>query len=69
MQFSPAFCHFLPLRSKHFPQHPVLKHPQSIFFSWDKKDKVSHPYKTGKITVQYIFVFTFLNMRREDKSF
>jgi hypothetical protein len=23
--------HFIPLRSKHSPQHPVLKHPQSMF--------------------------------------
>jgi hypothetical protein len=28
MQFSPAVCYLLSLRSKHFPQHPVLKHPQ-----------------------------------------
>jgi hypothetical protein len=27
MQFSPTFCHFISLRSKYFPQHPVLKHP------------------------------------------
>jgi hypothetical protein len=31
MQSSPASCHFLPLRSK-YSQHPVLTHPQSIFF-------------------------------------
>jgi hypothetical protein len=31
MQFSPASYHFISLRSKHFPQHPVLKHPQFIF--------------------------------------
>jgi hypothetical protein len=31
MQSFSAFRHFLPLRSKH-SQHPVLKHPQSIFF-------------------------------------
>jgi hypothetical protein len=28
MQFSPTSCHFIPLRSKYSPQHPVLKHPQ-----------------------------------------
>jgi hypothetical protein len=28
-QFSPLFCHFLPLRSKYSPQRPVLKHLQS----------------------------------------
>jgi hypothetical protein len=28
MQFGPASLHFIPLRSKYSPQHPVLKHPQ-----------------------------------------
>jgi membrane-associated HD superfamily phosphohydrolase len=31
MQFSPTSCHFIFLRSKYSPQHPVLKNPQSIF--------------------------------------
>jgi hypothetical protein len=31
MQFSPPSYHFMPLRSKHSPQHPVLKHPESMF--------------------------------------
>jgi hypothetical protein len=26
MQFSPSSCHFLSLRSRYSPQHPVLKH-------------------------------------------
>jgi len=26
MQSSPASCHFLPLRSKYCPQHPVPRH-------------------------------------------
>jgi hypothetical protein len=30
MQFSPTFCHFISLQSK-YSQHPVLKHPQSMF--------------------------------------
>jgi hypothetical protein len=29
MHFSPTTCHFIPLRSKYSPQHPVLKHPQN----------------------------------------
>jgi len=29
MQSSPVSCHFLPLRYKYSPQHPVLIHPQS----------------------------------------
>jgi hypothetical protein len=32
MQYPPASCHFLHLRSKYSPQHPVLNHPQSMFF-------------------------------------
>jgi hypothetical protein len=32
MQPSPASCQLIPLRTKYPPQHPVLKHPQSIFF-------------------------------------
>jgi hypothetical protein len=30
-QSSPASRHFLPLRSKYSPQHPVLRHAQSMF--------------------------------------
>jgi hypothetical protein len=33
MQSSPASCHFLSVRSKHSPQHPVPKHPQSMSFT------------------------------------
>ena len=31
MQLSPFPCHLIPLRSKYFPQHPILKHPQPVF--------------------------------------
>jgi hypothetical protein len=31
MQFPPIFRHIIPPRSKYSPQHPVLKHPQSMF--------------------------------------
>jgi hypothetical protein len=30
MQLSPPSQHFIPLRSKYSPQHPVLKHPPSM---------------------------------------
>jgi hypothetical protein len=30
VQLSPFPCYFIPLRSKYSPQHPVLKHPQSV---------------------------------------
>jgi hypothetical protein len=31
MQFPPISRHIIPLRSKYSPQHPVFKHPQSMF--------------------------------------
>jgi hypothetical protein len=31
MQLSPTSRHFISLRAKCAPQHPVLKHPQSMF--------------------------------------
>jgi hypothetical protein len=37
MQSSPASCHFLPLRSKYSPQHPVLRHHQSVSFPQDER--------------------------------
>jgi hypothetical protein len=30
IQFSPVSRHFISLRSKYSPQHPILKHPQSM---------------------------------------
>ena len=32
VQFSRVSCYFLPLRSKCYPQHPVLEYPHLIFF-------------------------------------
>jgi hypothetical protein len=32
MPFSPTSYYFIPIRFKYSPQHPVLKHPQSVFF-------------------------------------
>jgi hypothetical protein len=34
MQFSLASCYFFSPRSKYSHQHPVLKHPQFVFFSF-----------------------------------
>jgi hypothetical protein len=37
MQISPTSCHFVSVRSKYSPQHPVLKHPQSVFLPYWQK--------------------------------
>jgi len=64
MQSSPVSRHFLPFRSKYSPQHPVLKHPQSMFFL-SVMEQVSQPYKTtDKIMVFYI-IFKLLEKRQK----
>jgi hypothetical protein len=35
VQFYPFSRYFIPRRSKYSPQHPVLKHPQSVLFPWN----------------------------------
>jgi hypothetical protein len=68
MQFSPRSV-FLPFRSKYHPQHSVLKTP-GLCSSLKLRDQVSHPYSTiGKIIVLYILIFSFSDMRQEDKRF
>jgi hypothetical protein len=32
MQSPPVPCHFLPFSPKYLPQHPILEHPQPVFF-------------------------------------
>jgi hypothetical protein len=68
MHFSPVSCQVIPLRSKYSPQHPVLTHPQSVFFP-NMRDQVSHQYKIGKIIALYILLFMPLDSRQEDKRF
>jgi len=56
-QSSPISRHFLPLRSKYSPQHPVLKHTQFVFFPYCKGPSFT-PIKTaGNIKGLYILIF------------
>ena len=57
VKFFPVSCYFLPLRPKH-PHHPILEHPQPMFFPYCK-GLGSHPYQiTGKNTVVCVLIFT-----------
>jgi hypothetical protein len=48
-----SFLHPPVLWSKYSPKHPVLRHPQFVFFPSHERPG-SHPYKTtGKIIVLY----------------
>jgi hypothetical protein len=57
MQFSPTFCHFISLRSKYSPQHPVLKHPQPMFLPLCQKTSF-----TNKCF--FIYQFTWFDLDR-----
>jgi hypothetical protein len=60
MQFSPWHIFLITLFSKTLSLCPSLK----------VRDQVSHPNSTtGKITVLYILIFRFFDMRQEDKRF
>jgi hypothetical protein len=54
-QSIPASHHFLPLRSKYFPQHPVLKHSQCIFLPWCERPSFTPTQKkTGHFSIRRI---------------
>jgi hypothetical protein len=47
----------------------MLSNTFSLCSSFTAIDQVSHPYRTtGKIIVIYILMFTFLGIKRKDKS-
>jgi hypothetical protein len=58
MQTSPAFCRFTPLTHKYPPQHPVLRHPQSVLIPNARDHSHAH-MKNSQLTVLYILIFNF----------
>jgi hypothetical protein len=51
VQGSPTSCHFISLRPKYSPKHPVLKHPHSMFLP-KIRVQVAHTYRTtGNIII------------------
>jgi hypothetical protein len=62
-----ASCQIIPLRSKYYSQHPVLRHLQSVFFpSYDRPSFT--PTQTNKMIVLYILIFTFLDENEANDS-
>jgi hypothetical protein len=58
---------FPPLRSKHSPQLPVLKHTQSKS-SIRVTDEILIPHKIkGKVVVLCVLIFTFIEKRQKGK--
>jgi hypothetical protein len=60
MQLSSTPCHLIPLRSKYSPQHPVLKHPQSMFLR-SVRHQVSHPHRLtrGILVLHVVILYVF----------
>jgi hypothetical protein len=69
MQFSQPFCHFIPLRYKHYSKHLVPKLPQTVFFFPWYERPFSHPYKTtGKIILVYFNFYVLGSNGRTEVS-
>jgi hypothetical protein len=60
MQCSAASCHFIPSMSKYSPQHPSLKHPQSVFSRKCDSPSFTHTLEPAcKIMVLCTLSFVF----------
>jgi hypothetical protein len=67
MQFSHTSCHFISLWSKYSPQHPVLKHPHSVFLPQCQRPDFTPVLELLK-QIKNIFLFLLGNRRRSDSS-
>ena len=47
----------------------LFSHALSLCSSLNVNDQVSHPYKTGKITVLFTYIYIFLGSKLQDKRF
>jgi hypothetical protein len=63
MQSPSASCHFLPHRSKYSPQHPVLKHPQSMFLPYYEVPSFT-PHTNNRQNYCFCTYFNLLSFSR-----
>jgi hypothetical protein len=60
--------HYLPLRSMYSPQGLTFTHSQVTVLPLNVTDQASHQQKTTfRTSAIYILLFTFLNIRQDDK--
>jgi len=64
-------CYPVLFRPKYFPEHPILRHPQSMSPNLPQCERpISHPYKkTDKIKILRTLIFVFLNRKQETTIF
>jgi hypothetical protein len=65
-QYSPDTCHFLPLKYKYFPRHPILKYPPCIPLSLWLRDQLSQSHtRTTGVSVNVCILPKFLEHGNE----
>jgi hypothetical protein len=58
-------CYLVPLRPKCSLQHPILKHPQTMFLPECERPSLTPVQTTGKTIV--LLIFLFLGRKLEEK--
>jgi hypothetical protein len=55
----PSLLSFLPVRPEYHALHPILEHPQPMFFPHCKRPRFTPTKTTSNITLPFILLFSF----------
>jgi hypothetical protein len=68
MQFSPLSRHFIPLRTKYFPQHPVLQTP-SVYVHLVMSETSFTPIQNGRWNSSFVYFNFYVYRKQRGRQF